>query len=324
MEEEFLDETLRGHGVRLEWADLPVEVRRGIEHVLGARVIEAVSQRGGFSPGVAARVRLSDGRRLFVKAAGYATNPDSPEINRREAMVAASLPSSVPAPRFVASFDEGGWVALVFQEADGHPPQLPWRSSELERVVVAVGDLAASLTPAPITLPSIANDPHPDFAGFHELRAAATGGDPLGDLDPWIVRNLDRLADATTQWSEATAGNTLLHQDIRADNLLLTEDRVLFVDWPHATVGAAWMDLLCMLPSIAMQGGPPPWELFDDHPLTRDADPEAVVVALAGLTALFVIRGRRPDPPGLPTVRRFQRAQGVEALRWLERRTGWA
>ena len=40
MEEEFLDETLRGHGVRLEWADLPVEVRRGVEHVLGAQVVE--------------------------------------------------------------------------------------------------------------------------------------------------------------------------------------------------------------------------------------------------------------------------------------------
>jgi hypothetical protein len=282
-----------------------------------------VSQRGGFSPGVAARVRLTDGRRLFVKAAGHATNPDSPEINRREAMVAASLPSSVPAPRFVASYDDGGWVALVFEDVDGHPPQLPWRDSELERVVGAVADLAASLTPTPIALPSIADDPHPDFAGFQELTAAAAGRDPLSDLDPWVVRNLDRLADMAMQWPEATAGNTLLHLDIRADNLLLTDDRVLFVDWPHATIGAAWIDLLCMLPSIAMQGGPPPWELFDDHPLTRDADHEAVVVALAGLAGLFVIRGRRPDPPGLPTVRRFQRAQDVEALRRLERRTGY-
>ena len=30
----------------------------------------------------------------------------------------------------------------------------------------------------------------------------------------------------------------------------------------------------------------------------------------------------RPDPPGLPTVRAFQRAQGEVAVRWLRTRLG--
>jgi hypothetical protein len=46
----------------------------------------------------------------------------------------------------------------------------------------------------------------------------------------------------------------------------------------------------------------------------------AVVVADAGY---FLDRARLPDPPGLPTVRRFQRAQGDVCVRWLQARLGW-
>jgi hypothetical protein len=36
-----LDDTLRGVGVRLDWSGLPAVVRRGIEQLLGADVVEA-------------------------------------------------------------------------------------------------------------------------------------------------------------------------------------------------------------------------------------------------------------------------------------------
>jgi hypothetical protein len=55
-------------GVRLPWADVPAWLRRKAERQLGGRVLEAVTQPGGFSPGAAARLRLADGRRVFVKA----------------------------------------------------------------------------------------------------------------------------------------------------------------------------------------------------------------------------------------------------------------
>ena len=208
-----LDDTLRGVGVRIDWSGLPEDVRHGIEQLLGAGVVEAESQRGGFSPGVAARVRLSDGRRLFIKAAGAETNPDAPEIHRREAMVASGLPATVPAPRFVASYDHDGWVALVFEDVQARPPQLPWRRAELDRVVAAVGDLATSLTPSPVVLSPITDDAD-GFAGFQELRALTATEDTLDELDPWVVRNLDRLAELHDLWSDSTGGDTLLHLDI--------------------------------------------------------------------------------------------------------------
>ena len=51
-------------------------------------------------------------------------------------------------------------------------------------------------------------------------------------------------------------------------------------------------------------------------------DVEDVDAVLAGLAAYFSDIARRPDPPGLPTVRAFQRAQGEVVLRWLRER--WA
>ncbi len=57
-------------------------------------------------------------------------------------------------------------------------------------------------------------------------------------LDRWSARHLDRLAELEEEAPAAAAGDTLLHLDLRADNLLLTPDRVVVVDCPHARVGA--------------------------------------------------------------------------------------
>ena len=94
------------------------------------------------------------------------------------------------------------------------------------------------------------------------------------------------------------------------------------VDWPHACVGAAWLDLLLLLPSVAMQGGPPPWEVFEVHRLVRDAPPDAVMPVVAALAGFFVHRSTLPPPPGLSTLREFQRGQGIEALAWLRHGLG--
>lgn len=57
-----------GSAVRPHWSDLPVSVRTRVEQALGAEVVEARSQGSGFTPGFASRLRLADGRRVFVKA----------------------------------------------------------------------------------------------------------------------------------------------------------------------------------------------------------------------------------------------------------------
>ncbi|MFG2406055.1 aminoglycoside phosphotransferase family protein [Streptomyces brevispora] len=305
-------------GVRHRWSDLPATVRTAVEDILGSPVVEARSQSGGFSPGVAARVRLANGGRAFVKAVSAEVNAGAPDLHRAEARHTAALPPHAPVPRLLGSYDDGTRVALVLEDIEGRQPAVPWDPAELDRVLRAVGELTRLLTPAPIDVPPVAERKAAMFTGWRTLHAA---GDTTR-LDPWAARRLAALAELESGWAEHAAGDSLVHSDLRADNILLTEDRVVFVDWPHAMRAAPWFDLLAMLPCVAAQGGPDPDTAFTAHPLGRGADPEGVTAVLAALTGYFVAHSLRPAPPGLPTLRAFQAAQGAAALDWLRGRLG--
>jgi aminoglycoside phosphotransferase (APT) family kinase protein len=285
---------------------------------LGGRVVEAVTQTGGFSPGAAARLRSAEGSRAFVKAVGPTPNSGSPDIYRAEIRVAAALPASTPAPRLLESYDRDGWVALLFEDVAGTMPAQPWDADELDRVLKALARLAESLTPSPVGPPGAAERLAGTFQGWRRLLEA--GPAELDRLDPWARRHLPELAALEEHWRAAVAGDTLAHCDLRADNLLLTPDEVFVVDWPWACVAASWFDLMFMLPSVHMQGGPAPETIFDDHPVAEGADPEAVTTVLAALTGFFVHAALQPPPPGMPTLRAFQAAQGRTALAWLKTR----
>jgi aminoglycoside phosphotransferase (APT) family kinase protein len=247
-------------------------------------------------------------------------------MHRREARIAAALSPSVPTPRFLDAYDDGDWIALIFEDIDGTIPRTPWQRPELDRVLNAIGQLSSLLTPAPILVEPVGEILPNVFVGWKRLAAGVESGeDDLREVDPWVQRHLAELVALEAASPDAAAGGTtLLHADLRADNILLTPSRVFFVDWPWASRGAAWVDLLFMLPSVTMQGGPTPWEIFDAHPLGRSAPPVAVTSVVAAVAGFMIQGARLPPPPGLPTVRAFQRDQGLPALEWLKRRTGWS
>jgi hypothetical protein len=314
-------------GVRVDWLAVPEAVRRELEQWAESRVISAESQRTGFSPGVAARLRLSNGRRVFVKAVGPEPNAEAPGMHRREARIVSALPNEAPVPRLLWSFDAGeqGWIVLVFEEVSGLHPAEPWRLSELDRVLDGLLRLAELLTPSPLPagIASSASDALATrICGWQRLRSEQSS--VLERLDAWSRRHLDQLADLEALAPAAVAGDTLLHFDVRADNLLLAPERVWFFDWPHARTGAAWLDVVGFAPSVTMQGGPPPEEVIARYPACRSADPAAITAAIAAIAGYFTRQSLQPAPPGLPTVRAFQAAQGVVARDWLAQRTGWS
>jgi aminoglycoside phosphotransferase (APT) family kinase protein len=210
-------------GGRMVWHEVPDRVRDEVAAWFGAAVLEEESQPGGFSPGVASRLLLADGRRVFVKAVGSARNPDAPHIHRREAEVMAYLPASAPTPRLLQSFDDGDWVVLVIEDVEGTPPRLPWQPDELARVLTALEQMATSLTPAPAVAPVLFDQLKDEFTGWRSLRSLLRGGG-VAELDSWALDHLDELVALEECWPEAARGNTLLHADLRDDNLLLTED----------------------------------------------------------------------------------------------------
>jgi len=303
--------------VRVHWDELPDRVRGAIEQRIGARVVDAETQPGGFSPGLAARLRTSDGRRCFVKAVSDQANPDTPGIHRREAEVVAALPREAAVPRLLWTYDEDGWVALGFTDIEGRTPAQPWRQDELDLVVVGLQRLHAVLTPAPVQSSSAAHAFATHIRGWDELKSTHAPG-----LDAWSMKNLDQLVELEASAPTMLSGNTLLNFDVRADNILISGDTAYFVDWPLARIGPPFVDWLGLAPSVHMQGGPNPEELLRGVRL-GDVSEQAINATLASLTGYFLAHSRRPPPPGIPTVRAFQAAQGVVALEWLRQRLRW-
>ncbi|HEX5493094.1 MAG TPA: phosphotransferase [Mycobacteriales bacterium] len=305
-------------GPRLDWSQVPGPVRTGVDHLLGSPVASAVNQHGGFSPGPAVRVRCADGSRAFVKAVGLTLNPDSPRLHRAEGRNAACLPATARVPRLRGVYDDGDWVALVFDEIDGSMPVTPWRPADVDRVLTALLDLARVLTPCPADhVPDVADRIRADVSGY--ARLAAT---PPVDLSDWERQHLDWLAGAGPWVLDRLSGDTLVHLDLRADNILFDDSgRTYFVDWPWASRGPAWVDTALFLINVALHGGDPE-SFLRDHPLLTDVAPEEVTGLLVGVTGMFGEACRKPAPPGLPTLRDFQRAQYQAMLRWVRRRTG--
>ena len=162
-------------------------------------------------------------------------------------------------------------------------------------------------------------DAHRNLGG-HWTRLA---DEPLPGLDEWSRRHLGHLAALDVVTAAATVGTNLVHVDTRTDNVLLAEsgppDDVL-VDWPGASLGAPWIDLVALLPALHLDGGPPPSDIFATHPLGLRADPLAVDAFLASLAGYFTRQSFLPPPPGLPTLRHFPAAQGTIPRRWLAQR----
>jgi hypothetical protein len=311
-------------GSRLPWESVGVNVVRALEDHFGAPVAGAVTRPEGFSPAVAAVVDFENGSRAFVKAVNREANPDSPGMYRREARTAAQLPSRRWAPRLLWTYDDDEWVALAFEPVDGSSPHLPWEEADLGRVLDALTRLASDNTPTSVDVAGIAflGPAFRHWRGLAEAGAEAVGR--LALLEPWAARNIGRLARLEPDWEAAAAGGTLVHADLRADNILLTADHVVFVDWASAVLAAPWLDLLFFLPSVAMQGGPRPAEVFQGHPLGARAPAAPVTAVLCALAGFFLGNALQPAPPGLPTLRAFQLGQGLEAAAWLRERTGWA
>ena len=292
---------------------------------MGASVVNAETQPHGFSPGVAARLFASNGQRVFVKAVCPELNPHTPKVHRRESIIVPALPRDAPVPRLLWSIDEGtdGWVALVFEDVDGRHPSQPWREDELDRVVSAMEELSVLLTPSPLPASIVGtarNELTPHFQCWRRIHDQQLAG--FTSTDALSHHDLEMLIAIEDTLGDALEGKTLLHGDVRADNVLLTPQRAWFVDWPQAIVGPAWFDVVALAPSVTMQGGPSPEDVIIRHSEALNAEGESLTAAVVGLAGYFTYQALQPPPPGIPSVRAFQDAQGKVARRWAAERLG--
>jgi Ser/Thr protein kinase RdoA (MazF antagonist) len=300
---------------RPRWSELPDRARCLIEDLAGGTVIAAENCAGGFSPGFASRLTLAGGRRVFAKAMDAEVWPSQLTMYRDEARVAAQLPPAVPAPRFLGLMEDERWVVLAFECVDGVEPTRPWRPAELARAVTAVGAMTAALTPSPLPL----SREQPRIGGFAALSADAVLRGRLPASCGWAASRVDELAALEREGLAAARGESLVHFDALPHNILLTADRVVVVDWPHARLGAACIDLLMLLVSAAADGiDPEPF--LAAQPLAAQTSPRQVTAVLAALTGFWLAGAVEDVPRGLEPIAAAKRGDGRGGLSWLRRR----
>jgi aminoglycoside phosphotransferase (APT) family kinase protein len=297
---------------RLEWAHLPPSVRAAIEQRCGSPVVEAISQGGGFTPGFASVLVCADGSRHFVKAASRVAQRVFAESYQEEARKLRALPQGTPAPRLLWAIDDD-WLVLGLEYVEARAPRRPWRREDLDPCLDALETVVDLLTPVPedLHLAPIADDFAEWPAYWDHVRA---------------TRHLPRADEAAAlagAYAEAVQGDTVVHTDVRDDNVLLTPDgRALFCDWNWPTVGAPWLDSLFML--IGPRGdGLDVDAVIAERRLLRDVPPEHVDRVLALVCGYFLRQSDEPVPATSPHIRDAQRWQGDVVWAWLCERRGW-
>jgi len=242
---------------------------------------------------------------VFVKVAAFDYTAD---WLRAEHATYEALDGLAFLPRLLGWDDDGEHPVLAIESfADAAWPP-PWSPEGVGSVRRALEEVHAQPPPEHVhpmehwrqqlmSWGSVADDPVP------VLRLELCSAQWLDDALP-VLLEAEREAPLD--------GESLLHMDVRSDNLCLEADRAVFVDWNHAARGNPQVDLAAWLPSLEAEGGPRPEELFPDCP-------NELAAILAGY---FLSRAPMEPIPQAPQVRELQLAQARTALPWAARLLG--
>lgn len=282
---------------------LTPELRQRLEGVVGRPLLAVRAVEGGYTPALRLVLSLAGGASVFIK---IATDADTATALRREHHVYASL-SGPFLPAFLGWDDDGEQPLLVLEDlsAGFWPP--PWNEARLRGVVAALEELwqrELEEVPCLETFGALAR-------GWERIAADPEPFLSLGVADEsWLQAALPALL--AIDGEAVLRGESLLHMDVRSDNLCFVDERTVLVDWNWVCAGNPAVDLGAWLPSLELQGGPAPEALL----------PDAGDVA-ALLSGFWATQAPLPPLAHAPHLREMQRKVLAEsALPWAIRALG--
>jgi Phosphotransferase enzyme family len=261
---------------------VPESIRRA-SAALGLAPVSWTSPPFGLSAAERHVVLFDNGTRVFVKGA---TDPDTTVWLANEFHLLEQVGGHF-GPEVIAWLSDDQRPVLVTADlssaywpaAGGTTTQ--WRAGDIDAVLATLEQLRA--LPAGPSLPSV-SWPQPCWSGLVERRIPARLG--LCSQE-W----LDRHGPEIIAFDERATpdGCSIVHGDVRSDNLcLLADGQVRLVDWSVSGVGHPLHDLIALLPTLRLEGGPAPASVL--------RDPVAMIVRLAGpVVARAASRRKMPD-----------------------------
>ena len=194
----------------------------------------------GYTPAQRWVAHLRNGSSVFVKAA---TNDMTAEWLRAEHLIYSQVDASY-LPRMLGWNDDGARPVLILEDLSQALWPPPWSDSLVKAVLATLSEVRATSPPSGIPVLNanmlngwsiVASDPGP----FLALRICAA---------EWLDEALPLLLEA--ERTAPTAGDQLVHLDVRSDNMCFSNGRMVLVDWNHACCSNGLLDVAAWLPSL--------------------------------------------------------------------------
>ncbi|MEW2353956.1 phosphotransferase [Spirillospora sp. NPDC029432] len=165
----------------------------------------------------------ADGGRLFIKAARkIAPDRDGPEVRSLRWEAAINPHVTEYAPRLHWSVEAGGWLVLGFEHVEARHADYTPGSPDLDVLAKVIDGLQARRAPEVLE-------------------------------GKRVERRWEAFADVS-----ALAGDTLLHADLNAANVLISDDgTVHVVDWTFTGRGAPFLEMALLIPWLMEAGHSP-------------------------------------------------------------------
>lgn len=312
------------------WRAVPVAVREDVRAAMGSPVVQGRRVWGGYAPTPTYRLLLADSRRVFFKGINASSNDFSRGALDREELVYRELAGVIGpwSPRFYAAFRRDDWHVLLLEDA-GPKSAPPWTPAVTRGVAYTFADFHAASLGAEHLPPWLPRPPASlaritwrlvaeESNGLREIAAMARGH--TREARDWLRAALPLLSRLADTAGELPGPYTLLHGDARSDNLRFASGRLALFDWPAAEIGRPEFDLAAFAQSVTVEGGAAPEQVVAWYEERLPLRPETLDAAVAWIAAFFAMFAWRPEIPGLPRLRRFQRQQLAVVLCWAARR----
>jgi hypothetical protein len=255
-------------------------------------------------------------------AARWIVDDDAPGTNRRSAFVKIGATELTAAwtriehrnyrsikgwfvPKVLGFDDDGVRPVLALEDLSDATWPPPWSDDRLSAVLDALAAVRSTRLPAHLA--------RQDDGAGPNWRDVAADPEPFLELGlcsaSWLDQNVGTLVDASLR--APLAGDSLVHMDVRSDNLCFRDGRAILIDWNHARIANADLDLAFWLPSLHAEGGPPPESVLP-------AAPELA----AWVAGFFCAHAGGGPLPEAPHVRPLQLKQARTALPWAARELG--